>query len=142
MNQDLQKAKQLLAEGTYTCVLCLAERVYTSTRRGVAPLMGWLEEGTDLRGFSAADKVVGKATAMLYCLLGVRSVYARVMSRAAVAVFEQQGIPYFYDTAVDAIQNRAGNGLCPMETATRNISDPALAPDAIRKALAALTNNG
>ena len=139
MNQAVQKAAQLLDAGDFTCVLCRGEEIHTSTRRGVAPLMSWLETGTDLRGFSAADKVVGKATALLYCLLGVRAVYARVMSRAAIAVFEQQNMPYFYDTVVDAIRNRAGDGLCPMETATRDISDPALAPDAIRKALAALT---
>ena len=141
MEQAVQKAAQLLDTGNYTCVLCRGETVYASTRRGIAPLMGWLEDGTDLRGFSAADKVVGKATAMLYCLLGVRTVYARVMSRAAIQVFEQQGIPYFYEKAADAIANRTGDGLCPMETATRDISDPALAPAAIRKALAALTKS-
>ena len=141
MDQAVQKAVQLLDNGNFTCVLCRGDQIHTSTHRGVAPLLRWLENGTDLRDFSAADKVVGKATAMLYCLLGVRAVYGRVMSRAAIQVFEQYGIPYFYDAAVDAIRNRAGDGLCPMETATRDISDPTLAPDAIRKALAALTNN-
>ena len=29
----------------------------------------------DLRGFCAADKVIGKATAFLYVLMGVNSVY-------------------------------------------------------------------
>lgn len=139
MFADLEAARALLNTEECTCVVCKDGVVHLSNRRGVAPLMGWLEDGTDLRGFSAADKVVGKATALLYCLLGVRAVYARVMSRAAIQVFEQQNIPYFYDKAVDAISNRAGDGLCPMETATRDISDPTLAPAAIRKALAVLT---
>ena len=72
MNVDLNMAQSILEQDGCTCVLCNGETVYKSHRRGVAPLMGWLESGTDLKGFSAADKVVGKATAFLYCLLGVK----------------------------------------------------------------------
>jgi len=140
MNADLNMARCILEQEGCTCVLCSGETVYKSSRRGVAPLMGWLESGTDLRGFSAADKVVGKATAFLYCLLGVKEVYARVMSEAAAQVLEQQGIPFGYDQLVPAIQNRTGDGLCPMERATMQIHDPADAPAAIRRALANLTD--
>ena len=140
MNMDLNMARSILEQDGCTCVLCNGETVYKSHRRGVAPLMGWLESGTDLKGFSAADKVVGKATAFLYCLLGVKEVYTRVMSEAAAKVLEQQGIPFRYEQLVPAIQNRAGDGLCPMEMATREISDPADAPAAIQQALANLTS--
>ena len=94
MNQDLHLAKSILAAENCTCVLSRGTEVYKSHRRGVAPLMGWLEEGLDLEGFSAADKVVGKATAFLYCLLRVKEVYALVMSQAAANVLEQQGISF------------------------------------------------
>lgn len=140
MNEDLRLARHILVEENCTCVLCKDTVVHKSIRRGVAPLMIWLEEGTDLRDFSAADKVVGKATAFLYCLLGVRAVYAQVISDAAVGVLESRGIPFFFDRQVPAIQNRTGDGLCPMEQATREITDPADAPAAIRQALARLTN--
>lgn len=140
MNQDLHLAKSILAAENCTCVLSRGTEVYKSHRRGVAPLMGWLEEGLDLEGFSAADKVVGKATAFLYCLLRVKEVYALVMSQAAANVLEQQGISFSYEQLVPAIQNRTSDGLCPMEMATRNIDDPADAPAAIRAALARLTN--
>ena len=139
MDHDLQKAIRLLDTGNYTCVLCRAEQVHTSARRGVAPLMNWLEAGMDLTGFCAADKVVGKATALLYCLLGVQAVYAKVVSQAALRVFEARKLPCSYGEVVPAVRNRAGNGLCPMELATRDIEDPAEAPDAIRAALARLT---
>lgn len=139
MSKDLHTARQLLSQGTFTCVLCREDAVYTSTRRGVAPLMAWLEEGLDLAGFSAADKVVGKATALLYCLLGVKAVYAGVISRAALGVFQARHMPCSYGELVPAIRNRTGDGLCPMESATLEIDDPALAPDAIRAALKRLT---
>jgi len=135
MTAELNEARELLAAGGYTCVLCKAGRTYTSTRRGVAPLLGWLEEGTDLTGFCAADKVVGRAAALLYRLLGVREVYAAVISRGALEVLEAGNIAVCYDSLTDGIINRAGTGPCPMEAATRDITDPAQAPAAIRLAL-------
>ena len=138
MTADLNKAGAKLKEGGYTCVLWKGDVHYTSDRRGVAPLLGWLEDGTDLQGFSAADKVVGKAAALLYCLLGITEIYAPVISKAALAVLEAAGITVFYDSLVEGIINRRGDGPCPMETATKEISDPALAPDVIRKTLKAL----
>ena len=130
---DLQKARQQLESGNYTCVLCREETIITSCHRGVRPLMELLE--TDVTGFSAADKVVGRAAALLYRLLGVRELYAAVISRGALEVLNQGGIAVCYDTLTDGIINRAGNGPCPMEAATRDITDPALAPAAIRLAL-------
>ena len=135
MNHDLQKARQLLDEHNSTCVLCKDDVTHTSTHRGVAPLLNWLDSGTDLRGFSAADRVVGKATAYLYCLLGVSCVFARVMSRPAIEVFAAYGIPASWETLVDAIENRQKNGPCPMEHATRNSTSPEEALNAVRQAL-------
>ena len=141
MCDDLQKARFLLDTGNYTCVLCHGQQTHTSTHRGVAPLLNWLDQQTDLKGFSAADRVVGKATAYLYCLLGVRCVFARVMSRPALTVLEQHGIPASWEALVDAIENRTKTGPCPMEHATRNSTTPEDALAAVRQTLAALQQN-
>ena len=71
MMKDLDQAKILLEQGGYTCVLCHGEVTLTTELRGVRPLVRWLESGRNLAGFSAADRVVGKATAYLYVLLGI-----------------------------------------------------------------------
>ena len=135
MNHDLQKARQLLDENNYTCVLCKDDIIHTSTHRGVAPLLNWLDTGTDLRGFSAADRVIGRATAFLYYLLGVKAVFARVMSRPALEILNQYGIPANWETLVDAIENRQKTGPCPMEHATRNSTTPEEALAAVRQTL-------
>lgn len=135
MKNDLTSAVALLDEGDYTCVLVKGDTVYTSRERGVKPLMTWLEEGVSLVGFSAADKVVGKATALLYVLLGAERVYARVASEHAAEVLCTHGIPLVADTVVPAIRNRTNTGFCPMEQATRDIIDPKDAPKAIKDAL-------
>lgn len=130
-NQNLEKAKSLLQTGGYTCVLCQGETCHTSTSRGVRPLVQWLHSGMDLSGCSAADKVIGRATAFLYLLLGIRHVYGQVISRPALAVFRSHGIAVSYGKLTDNIINRRGDGLCPFEEAVLTIEDPQTAHSAI-----------
>ena len=136
--KDLEKAQSVLEEENCTCVLCRQEVIYTSQRRGVAPLLQLLDDGADVAGAAAADRVVGKATAFLYSLLGVQAVYARVMSVPASQVLERFGIRASWGTLVDGIQNRQKNGPCPMEYATRNCTTPEEALQAVRKTLETL----
>lgn len=136
---DLEKARSLLEKENYTCVICRGDDVITDRRRGVRPLLELLESGKDLQGYSAADKVVGKAAAFLYCLLGVKALHAGVLSVPARDVLVSAGIAVEWGSLVPAIQNRAGDGFCPMETAVWDLTDPALAPDAIRIALQKLS---
>lgn len=133
MKGDWERAAGLLAARGYTCVLCKGEKVYTSTARGVGPLIRWLDEKTDLNGFCAADKVVGKAAAALYVLLGVAAVYAPVMSGMAVQMLEEHGIEVRYDQCVRAVRNSTDTGPCPMEEAVRYLESPREALAAIRE---------
>ncbi len=131
-HNDLTIARERLLDGGFTCVIRSGDREYTTCERGVKPLVRWLTEGTDLRGFSAADKVVGKATAYLYCLLGVKEVYAHVMSQSAARVLEENGIAASQGKLVENIINRQGTGICPFEAAVWEIQDPDSALTAIR----------
>ena len=130
---DLERARAVLIDGSYTCVLCRGETVHTATARGVKPLVDWLDSGLELRGFSAADKVVGRATAFLYVLLGVKEVHSLVMSTPARQALESGGIAATCDREVSGIINRRGDGPCPFEEAVLGISDPQEALVAIRK---------
>ena len=95
----------------------------------------------NLSGFSAADKIVGKAAAMLYVLMGAEEVYAEVMSRAADGVFTSFGVAHSCETLVDFIVNRRGDGVCPMENAVKDITQPAQAVPALRATLNALSGS-
>ena len=128
----MEKARKILEEGGYTCVLRSGDTVCTATERGVKPLVRWLTEGINARGFSAADKVVGRATAYLYVLLGVKEVWAGVMSEAAAEVLHRHGITAAQDHLVQNIINRAGTGICPFEEAVLEIQTPEEALAAIR----------
>ncbi len=138
MRADLEKAAEILKSGKYTCVLCKGKETITCTRRGVKPLLDLLDSGKDLKGFSAADKVVGKAAAFLYMLLEVKAVYATVMSRTAIHLLETNGICPQYDIPVENIINRSGTGICPMEETVKELSVPKEALKAIRQRLSEL----
>lgn len=135
MSQDLERAKRLLDDNECTVVLCNNEITYTSIQRGVRPLLAWLDDETDLMGFCAADKVVGRGAAFLYRLLGVRAVYGKIMSTGAVKVLRAGGIDVSWGTLTESIMNRQKNGPCPIELATRNIQEPENALFIIRSTL-------
>ncbi len=135
---DLLTAKKLLLEENLTCVLVSAENVYKSELRGVAPLLKLIEENIDVSGFCAADKVIGKGSALLFVLCKVSRVHACVLSKAGEEVFLNEGIIYTYDKLVDGIVNRAGDGLCPIESAVIEIDSPKEAYEVIKSEIAKL----
>lgn len=135
---DLELAKEQLIKDECTCVLRKGDSVYCSHARGVKPLLSLLDSGEDYRGYSAADKVVGKAAAMLYVLLGVSRVYAFVISEKALEVLTGNGIEVTYDTLVNRIHNRTNTGFCPMEEAVWEIEDLQEGLQAVREKVAQL----
>jgi len=132
---SIDHAKALFLSGKYTCVLCKDDIIHTSTLSGISPMVEFITAGINLNGFSAADKIVGKAAALLFVLVGVREVYACVMSKQAVKVFLKYGVKYSCDMLTQAINNRAGTDLCPMEQAVKDIKNPSDAFDAIKHTL-------
>lgn len=135
---DLELAKEQLIKDDCTSVVRKGDSVYFSKARGVKPLLNWLDDGMDFVGYSAADKVVGKAAAMLYALLDVSKVHAFVISKRALEVFTKAGIEVTYDTLVDRIHNRTNTGFCPMEEVVWEIDDLQEGLLAVREKVAAL----
>lgn len=109
------------------------ESVRTFDGRGVSDLFGLLHnEPTALAYARIADKIVGKAAAALLVLAKVQSVYAHVISRPAYDLLADAGIDVRYGTLVPHIINRAGTGLCPLETQCLPCRTPAECLDQIR----------
>ena len=137
---QIEKARRILTDTNSTCVFYNGDTVLTDSRRGVKPLLDLLEKKIDMTTYVAADKVVGKAAAYLYCLLGIRSLYAATISQSALDVLNQYHISVVFTTLVPAIQNRTKDGPCPMEHAVWEIDTPEEALQAIYQTLAALNS--
>lgn len=123
MHEDLARAKDLMKEKGYTCVLTFGEITYTSDEEGLRPLLDWMYSGNKFAGYRMADKVIGRAAAFLNILLGVREVYAEVMSEPAKAILEENNITVNYGTLVPEILNKTMDGPNPLETAVDGITD-------------------
>ena len=120
---DLKRAKEVLEKEDYTLVLCSGDDIYMSRKRGVAPLVEFLESGKNFSNFSAADKTVGSGAAHIYVLLGVKSIWAKVISDDAKKLLNDNKIEIFYDNLVPYIINRTKDGRCPVENCVQGISD-------------------
>ena len=122
---SLEQAKSILHTSASTIAVVSNEEVFTSQERGVKPLLHLLTEKKGfLKGASVADKVIGKAAALLMVLGEIKEVHTLIISEPAIKVFEKYNIPCFYDKKVDRIVNRTGDGLCPMETLCLDVEEP------------------
>ena len=122
---SLEQAKSLLLTSASTIAVVSNGEVFTSQERGVKPLLHLLTEKKGfLKGASVADKVIGKAAALLMVLGEIKEVHTLIISEPAIKVFEKHNIPCFYDKKVERIANRTGDGLCPMETLCLDVEEP------------------
>ncbi len=135
MSENLGFAVKLLLDNAYTLVLYDGKEQITSQERGVKPLLQLYEKRKDLSEFSAADKVIGKAAAFMYVLLGIKEIYTDVVSRPATEVFKKYGIDITYNTLCDYIINRTKTDMCPMEKTVLDMTNPQEAYKAILEKL-------
>ena len=135
MHPDLESCKAILENENLTCVVKQGDRVLKTTDRGIKPFMQWIESGENLQGAVAADKVVGKAAAFLMEKTGISAVYAAVLSEPAEDVLKAAGIEYKFTHLVPRIQNRKGDGLCPMESAVMDTDNSDTAFSALKNKL-------
>lgn len=131
---NLAEARKILVRDGCTCVMVKGGEVFSSRERGVKPIMEFTEGGKKIVGFSAADKVVGKAAALLYALMRIDALYAEVISLSALRICRKYNIYVEYGALTDAIINRKGDGPCPMESAVEGTDDAETARDVICRA--------
>ena len=119
----------------------LASNGYFSFDNGIKPVISKLNENIEyFKGLTVADKIIGKASAMLLCLSGVKEVYCTVLSKAGEQVLKKYGVPYHYENMTEIIINRKGDDMCPMEKTVKDIDDLMQAYNALNQTLINLQN--
>ncbi len=131
---DLELAKQKLNSDSLAFVIAKNGAVLrTGTRNGVGELLDAVDAlGDAAHGAALADKIVGKAVAMVARVGQIRAVYSPLMSQAACDVLAVERITVEYDRLIPLILNKRNDGPCPMERLTLPIDDPHEAVTALR----------
>lgn len=116
------------------------EVIFSSGSRGVAPLVEAVDafgrEG--LKGVVTADRIVGRAAALLNVYMGAMEVHAVLISAGAEEVLGSHGVGFEFREETDAIKMRDGVVFCPFERLVLGVSDPEEAYLMIREKLSDL----
>lgn len=136
MKNRLEQAKAAL-QGKITFAAVLQNgKLVTSEKKGIAPMIALLEEDMEiLRGAYVADRVIGRAAALLMEKAGAAAAYGGIVSAHALRAFAKSGIPFIYDKEVEYIINRTKTGMCPMEQTVLLIEDADAAYEALKQKL-------
>jgi len=122
--EDIEKAKLALSNEV-SFSLVNGGNVFTSKEPGVKPILQLLDNDKSLLiNASIADRVIGRAAALLMALGGVKQVYGKVMSRPGYDALKQHGIGIGFGELVDNIRNKTETGLCPIEQSCIETDDP------------------
>lgn len=135
---DLELARKVFESNAFAFVLVKDARVVASgMREGIGELLDVVTaQGQALRGAALADKIVGKAVAMVAAYAGIVEVYTPLGSEAGKKVLDEYGIRFQADRLVPLILNKRNDGACPMERLTQPLVEPAEAVRALGKFVA------
>lgn len=115
--KDIIKAKDYLLNNKLSVVIVRDGKVIEESQgRGIKPLFDiYTTRKEILPGSTVADKVIGKAAAMILVNGRIKALYAELISDAAIEVLKDTDIVFEYSKRVSMILNREGNGMCPIE---------------------------
>ena len=114
---NLKLAKSTLFENEYSIVVVKEnEIIFKSEKKGLQSLIALYKgDRNTLENSSVADKVIGRAAALILIESNIKEVYADLISQNAIDILDKSDIPYEYKTQVKEIKNRDNTGMCPME---------------------------
>jgi predicted RNA methylase len=124
--QDLEMAKKQLSDKELTLAIAKnGQVIFQTDSHRISGFIRAIDTlGTQLNGTSVADRVAGKALALLCVYAGIREVYAEVLSKKAKAVFEENKVTVEWKELVDNVLDLNKTDVCPFEKAATGISDP------------------
>jgi len=132
---DLEIAKDALRRGDYSLVIVRDGRIiYASRSHGIGGILGAIEElDNRIEGASVADRIIGKAAALLLAYSKVKDAYAVIISRNGLETLRSHGIQVDYENLVPKILDRSRREICPFEKIALEIDSPRLGFEMLRR---------
>lgn len=122
----VRAAIAMIEENQHELIVLQGEHiVFTSATPGIRAALQLHDEYPErLKGAVIADRIIGRAAAMIFADGGATAIFGSVMSKAAQQELMQKGVKTQAGMLVDAIINRRGDGICPMERAILGVAEP------------------
>jgi hypothetical protein len=123
---DIETAKTQLIQNHLTLIFIKNNNILFKTKfHRISGFLTAIQElGRKLEDASVADKVVGRAVALLCAYARIKAIYAETLSMKAVDVLEKAGVTYEWKGLVDTILDTNKNDVCPFEKTAAQISSP------------------
>lgn len=137
---DAEMAKsRLLRNGSSLVIVRNGTIIFETGQSGVSGFLSAIEElGKErLNGAAVADRIVGRAAALLCVYGGVKSAYAVVLSKEGKKVLEKNAVVLEFETLVPTILNRQKTDACPFEKLVSGVSDAAEAYEKLKSCMPA-----
>ena len=124
--RDLTLAKLRLKEKDLTLVIVKGgEVIFETGSHGITGFLQAIEKlDKELIESSVADKIVGRAAALLCVYSGVASVFAVAISEEGMEVLKGSKIFYQFENLVPTILNHERTDVCPFERLTAGFLNP------------------
>jgi len=133
--KDLEKAKKYLCRRNLTLVIMKeGETIFESTCRGISGFLEAIERHGDcLRGSSLADRIAGRAVALLSVYVDAKAIYATILSRRGKEILDRHLVYYEHARLVDSIMDSERTELCPFEKLVEKVLDPVEAYEKLKE---------
>ncbi|QXM07124.1 DUF1893 domain-containing protein [Crassaminicella indica] len=135
--KELDFAKDVLEKEAYTLVIVKEGKViFSSKDKGIKPMYTAVYSIKEkLEGASVADRIIGRAAAILCKYAKIKALYTKVISDSAVSVLKNSDILFRYEEKSLYIKNRDQTGICPVEQLSQDIDNPIILIDRIKSFL-------
>ncbi|SDY81537.1 protein of unknown function [Proteiniborus ethanoligenes] len=124
--RDLELAKKLLEEKELTLAIVKEEKIiFTSKDKGIKPIYtAVLEMEEELKDASVADRVTGKAAAILCKYAGIKKLYTKLISQEAIKILQNSNMELIFEESSPYIKNREKTDMCPVEKLSLTTESP------------------
>jgi len=124
--RDIELAKETLKEKNLSLVIVKEGKLlFKSDSSGINGLLQAIENlEKNLHRSSVADRVVGRAAALLLAYSRVKEVYASTLSNEGLRVLKENNIPAEHDNLVPEILDKEEKNICPFEKFSLTIKSP------------------
>jgi hypothetical protein len=134
MSVDLSLAKNRLLQKKLSLIIVNNGKVLFETEsHGIGDLLKAINKLQDsMKDSSVADRIVGRAAALLFVFSGVAAVFAVTASEGGIEVLKKNSVFCEYENSVTNVLNLKKTDVCPFEKLVAKLSNPEKAYEVLK----------